>query len=198
MIDKTLFQEELAELGQHYGAEITKRILKIYYKHLNEHLNQEEFVEAIELAVIKIPCRFRLPSPEELVELIQGDKEVKAITEWRSVVNAAARGSHEKLAYLSSRALVALDGIGGLDMVSNYEGSLDKLEKQFIQIYCQCSTKDAKTLKPAPQPKRITNYNVCPGDPVTPEQWRELKTEILGRQSKYKNSQFGKNENNLD
>lgn len=140
-IDEKLFRKNIVVIGGHFGTKITEPILRIYYQHLNQYLDQDEFLRAVELAVIKIPCKSGLPSPEKLVELIQEEEEeeeeVKAIIEWNTILNISARWKPENLAYLSQRGRIALDAIGGLEIVAFYEGSLDKFEEQFIHIYCQ-------------------------------------------------------------
>nr|WP_322719681.1 hypothetical protein [Nostoc sp. ChiQUE02]MDZ8232719.1 hypothetical protein [Nostoc sp. ChiQUE02] len=76
---------------------------------------------------------------------------------------------------MSSRGHTALSAIGGLKAVALHEGSLQWLQKDFTQVYCQCSGKDEKTLKPAPVQNSRRNPFEEIDDPITPEQWQEVK-----------------------
>lgn len=177
MIDESLFDERFAVIAAHFGYNITTPVAKIYYNHLNENLTTDEFIEATQRTMVEFPVRRQLPSPKEIVELIKGSLESKALQEWQTILQAASRNDSESLAYLSNRGHIALSAIGGLNVVAYHEGSLQWIQKDFIQVYCQCSDRDVKVLKQAPAPDPRPKP-VADEDLITPEQWRELRDKI--------------------
>ncbi|MBN3925625.1 hypothetical protein [Nostoc sp. NMS4] len=115
MIEESLFLERFEEIAGHFGYRMTEPVVRIYYKHLSENLTQEEFIEAAERSMIEFPVRRQLPSPKEIVELILGSRESKALLEWQMILQAASRNDNESLAYLSNRGHIALGAIGALN-----------------------------------------------------------------------------------
>lgn len=145
MLSKNAFDYGLDLLNQNYDRQLTDDIKEIWRSHLDENLNDEEFLGAVRHAIIH--SRF-MPTVGSLVDQIRGDKEVKALQEWGMIVDAVAKGNvEERLAYLSDRARIALKGIGGVEAIG-WANSVDRqrLEKKFVSIYCQCSSEDRKAL----------------------------------------------------
>ena len=177
MIEQSLFLERFEEIAVHFGYEVTEPIAKIYYEHLSENLTTEEFIQAAQRSMVEFPVRRQLPSPKEIVELILGSRESHALEEWQIILQAASRNDSEALTYLSNRGHIALSGIGGLNVVAFHEGSLQWIQKDFIQLYCQCSDRDVKVLKQAPAPDPRPKP-VADEDLITPEQWRELRDRM--------------------
>ncbi len=177
MFDRTIFIDQIKPIAIHYKHEMSEPILKIYYEHLSENLTEEEFIQAMKQSVVKLPAYRGLPSAEQFVELILGSRESKALQEWQIILQAASRNDSEALTYLSNRGHIALSGIGGLNIVAFHEGSLQWIQKDFIQLYCQCSDRDVKVLKQAPAPDPRPKP-VADEDLITPEQWRELRDRM--------------------
>lgn len=148
MLNYKKFKSGLSLLEQNYDRTLTDAIEKIWFQYLDEHLTDEEFLTAVKHVIIH--SRF-MPTPAELVEHIHGSKEAQALQEWQLVLKASARGgAQEQLAYLSDRGRVALQAIGGLHAVGAAEDfQRQRMEKSFVTVFCQCSTKDRKTLAQA-------------------------------------------------
>ena len=136
MIEQNIFHERFQVIAAHYGYEVTPPVSKVYYNHLSDNLSTEEFVEATEKAMIQFPVRMKLPSPQEIVEIIVGSKEPMALQEWQMIVKATSHNDRNQLAYLSNRGHIALSAIGGFDAVGYEEGTLKWLQKSFTQVYC--------------------------------------------------------------
>ncbi|MFW9265188.1 hypothetical protein, partial [Nostoc sp. CALU 546] len=124
MIEQSLFLERFEEIAVHFGYKVTAPVAKIYYEHLSENLTTEEFIQAAQRSMVEFPVRRQLPSPKEIVELILGTRESKALQEWQMILQAASRNDSESLVYLSNRGHIALSAIGGLNVVAYHEGSL--------------------------------------------------------------------------
>lgn len=177
MLEEQKFKQYFELIANHYKHEVSPPILKIYYEHLSENLTEEEFMQAMKQSVVKFPFYKGLPSAGQFVELILGSRESKALEEWQIILQASSRNDSESLAYLSNRGHIALSGIGGLNIVAFHEGSLQWIQKDFIQLYCQCSDRDVKVLKQAPAPDPRPKP-VADEDLITPEQWRELRDRM--------------------
>lgn len=177
MIEESLFLARFEEIAAHFNYRMTEPVVKVYYKHLSQNLTTDEFMEAAERSLIEFPVRRQLPSPKEIVELIKGSLESKALQEWQMILQAASRNDSESLTYLSNRGHIALGAIGGLNVVAYHEGSLQWIQKDFIQVYCQCSDWDVKVLKQAPAPDPRPKP-VADEDLITPDQWQELKSRM--------------------
>lgn len=177
MFEENSFNIRFKAIAGHYKHEMSPAILKIYYEHLSENLTEEEFIQAMKQSIVKLPFYKGLPSAEQFVDLIKGSRESKALQEWQMIVQAASRNDNEALAYLTNRGHIALSAIGGLNVVAYHEGGLQWIQKDFIQVYCQCSDNDVKVLKQAsasdPRPKPVADEDL-----ITPEQWQELKNRM--------------------
>lgn len=150
MLSQETFEYGLDLLSQNYDRQLTEDIKDIWRSHLDENLNDKEFLGAVRHAIIH--SRF-MPTVGSLVDQIRGDKEVKALQEWGFVVDAAGKGNaKELLVYLTDRAKIALDAIGGVEAVG-LANTFDRqrLEKKFVSIYTQCSSEDRKALAQSAQ-----------------------------------------------
>lgn len=144
MIDSKIFDNGMKLLELNYDRTLPQEIKALWLKHLNKHLNSEEFLVAVKHIILH--NRF-MPTASELVEHIHGSKQAQALLEWRRILEASATIDSIYLAYISTRAKVALHAIGGIRAVGladQYQRS--RMEKSFITVYCQCSEKDARML----------------------------------------------------
>jgi hypothetical protein len=148
MISDATFFKGITLLTSHYERKLLDDVVKIWKDYLSEHLDEVEFREAVKHSILH--DRF-MPTAGDLVNYIHGNKEAKAIQEWQLVLKASANCSDlSQLAYLDIRSNVALQAIGGLQSIGladSYERQ--RLEKSFITVYCQCGSKDSKSLPQA-------------------------------------------------
>lgn len=144
MITKEIFNYGMELLACHFGKELDDRVKGIWFTYLDEELQSEEFLSSVKHSLLH--SRF-MPTAGELVEFIQGGKQSKALIEWQSVLKASARADESMIAYLSTRGKVALQALGGLRVVGAAEvKDRDRMERNFVTVYCQCSDRDAKSL----------------------------------------------------
>lgn len=142
-IDLKSFDKGLSLLEQNYERKLPDAIKAIWFEYLDKHLNNAEFAAAVKHVILH--SRF-MPTASELVEHVHGTKQAQAVKEWQFVLKAAS-GRNEVLTYLSNRARVALQAIGGIHAVAMAdEYGRNRLEKSFSTVYCQCSDKDARML----------------------------------------------------
>lgn len=132
-VDTKVFVELLGELETYYKREFTPFVKQIWFKHLSERLSTEEFIAAVEQAIVS---KQFMPSPQDLVEVVKGDAETNALTEWDLCVKAAARGDREMLMGLSPAGQSALHLVGGLHKLGMAtEEDLRWLKKEFISVW---------------------------------------------------------------
>lgn len=185
MIDSKVFENGMKLLELNYDRALPQEIKALWLKHLNKHLNSEEFLIACKHIILH--SRF-MPTASELVEHIRGSKEAQALIEWRRILEASASIDSIHLAYLSTRAKVALHAIGGIRAVGladEYKRS--RMEKSFITVYCQCSDKDAHML-----PQKSTS--ATPETPEDTEEYVPMPEHIREKLERL----FGKRDGDID
>lgn len=177
MINAETFRKHMGLLAEHYQAKkIQPAILGIYKKHLDKNLTEPQFVESVEMAVIKYPVRHGLPSAQELVDLVRGTLELQAMEEWQIIIRACSTMNYEHITYISNRARVGLSAIGGMESLGNCtREELIWKQKDFLKVYCQCPNKDTQMLKAASLTKTAESVDV---EYVTSEQWQQLRQQI--------------------
>ena len=132
-VDTQVFVQLLGELETYYKREFTPFVKQIWFRHLSERLSTEEFIAAVEQAIV---FKQFMPSPQELVEVVKGDAETNALTEWDLCVKAAARDDREMLSGLSSGGRSALHLVGGLHKLGMAtEEDLRWLKKEFVSVW---------------------------------------------------------------
>lgn len=142
-IDAQVFAQLLGELEAYYKREFTPLVKRIWFKHLSERLSTEEFIAAVEQAIIS---KQFMPSPQDLVEVVKGDAETLALQEWDLCVRAAARDDREMLSGLSSQGRAALHLVGGLYKLGMAtESDLPWLKKEFVSVW-KSTPADVKSL----------------------------------------------------
>lgn len=174
MIDKFELIMNLDLLSKHFGKELLPEVIVIWSKYLNKNLNTEEFCYSVENAIIT--SNF-MPTPSQLVEFVNGSKKAQAVKEWQLVLMAASgRELHPEA--LSSRALVALRGIGGVSAVGmSDQRRREWLEKDFIELYVQCTEKDVLSL-PQADYKEVHKREEPPSVPI-PEHIKKQVDDLL-------------------
>lgn len=187
MIHPDTFKHGMGLLMSHFDKQLDLTVLEIWKDELDQHLNDEDFLEAGRQLILYFEPRFRghFPTAKQLLDAVNGSKEVKALQEWQLILKAASRSTSEEIAeslvYLSARSRVALEAIGGLRAVAvadDYRRS--QLEKSFVMVFCQCADKDAKTLPPAKV--QSTETEVIVEESVPPPE--ELRRYMEGLKSK--------------
>ena len=133
MIDKQVFQELIAELENYYKREFTPFAQRAWYKHLNTHLSTEQFIEAVESAIVS---KQFMPTPAEIVEMMCGTPENQAAIEWDLCIKAACRNDRTMLDGLSPQGQSALHLIGGFyKLGQTQEDKLEWVKKEFVSIW---------------------------------------------------------------
>jgi hypothetical protein len=177
MISETALTQGITLLSAHYERKLLDDVVKIWKEYLSEHLDETEFKEAVRYSILHE--RF-MPTAGDLVNYVHGNKEAKAIQEWRLVLEAAKNCNDlSQLAYLDVRAQVALQAVGGLQAVGladSYERQ--RLEKSFITVYCQSGTKDSKSL-PQSSPVSTQEADKAPPEPSPMPEHIKQKIEAL-------------------
>ena len=110
-VDAKVFVQLLSELEAYYKREFTPFVKQIWFKHLSDRLSTEEFIAAVEQAIVS---KQFMPSPQELVEVVKGDAETNALQEWDLCVKAAARDDREMLSGLSDARPIGITSDWGL------------------------------------------------------------------------------------
>lgn len=164
MIDKQIFQELIAELENYYKREFTPFAQRAWYKHLSFRLTTDQFIQAIESAIIS---KQFMPTPSELIEMVCGNGDTQALTEWDLCVKAAARGDKTILACLTPQGQSALHLIGGLHKLGQMqEDKIEWVKKEFVAIW-KGTPVNAKSL---PQARQV--------DPGSLDVVRELSKKL--------------------
>ena len=182
MISQQTFDDGMLLLMKHFEKQLDPAVLEIWKDELDDHLADDDFTEAGRQLILSFEQRYRghFPTIKQLLDVINGSKEVKALQEWQSVILAASRGDESQLAYISQRGRVALSAIGGLRVVGMAEEyKRNQLEKSFITVYCQCADKDAKTLPPATS-QHLTNENEKEFVPM-PDEFRQYMEKLKNK-----------------
>ena len=151
MLDKEVFIDYLTELQAFYKREFSHLVQKVWYRRIAAELNTEQFVQAVETALLKFQY---MPTAEELIELVKGDIEARAMDEWGKIIYAAQRinpnwsmqDSFEFEKVLMPESRLALKSMGGLNAIAQCEETkLEWKRKEFIQA-CQAFSKSSSTL----------------------------------------------------
>lgn len=130
MIDLDVFTTGLQLLGSYYNRKLADEIIQLWYDYLKSRLTNDEFNEAVSYAILH--QRF-FPTASELVEFINGGKELQAYSEWQLILTAAAGRS---IPELSQNAIACLRAIGNINAVGQAnEYQRDNLQKQFVSLY---------------------------------------------------------------
>jgi hypothetical protein len=184
VISKHCFDSCMSLLMKHFEKQLDPVVLEIWKEELDQYLTDDELAEAGRRLILTFEQRYRghFPTFKQLFDTINGSKESKAVIEWQSVVLAASHGDESKLAYISTRARVALQAIGGLRVVGMAEDyKRVQLEKSFITVYCQSVDKDAKTLPPSlsqPLTAKAGNEEFTPVPEHLKQQMEQLKAKL--------------------
>lgn len=144
MISTQVFDSGMALLTSHFNRTLSDTVLGIWKEYLDTELDDADFKSAIKHAILHHQF---FPTAGQLVEAIKSTKEVRAIQEWQIILQASAKPQDNGIAYISDRARIALQAIGGLTKVGlAEEWQRQRMEKNFITVYCQLSNKDSKML----------------------------------------------------
>ena len=132
-IDKTVFRELMGELETYYKKEFTSFVLGVWYKHLNARLTTEQFIAAVESAIVS---KTFIPTPEELIEGVLGNVEVLAMKDWDLCLRASAARDKTILEGMSAQGQAALQLIGGLSELGDSPISRHAwMKKEFVQVW---------------------------------------------------------------
>ena len=131
-IDKQVFVDLVGELETYYKREFTPFVKRVWYKHLSDRLTTSEFVCAVEQVIV---AKEFMPTPQQLVEAVNGDEGVQAQQEWEACVKAAARAEHS-ITDLTPQGKFALRAVGGVsELGRTNEDELRWLKKEFISAW---------------------------------------------------------------
>ena len=184
MISKHCFDSCMSLLMKHFEKQLDPTVLEIWKDELDQYLTDDELAEAGRQLILSFEQRYRghFPTFKQLFDTINGSKESKAVQEWQSVILAATHGDESKLFFISTRARVALQAIGGLRVVGMSEDyKRVQLEKSFITVYCQSVDKDAKALPPSVSQPLAAKSDVGESAPIPEnlkQQIEQLKAKL--------------------
>lgn len=123
----------IGELQAYYKREFTDFARRTWYKHLNAQITTDQFIQAIESAIVS---KQFMPTPQELVESICGDSDTQAFVEWDLCIKAASRADKSMLSGLSAQGQSALHLVGGLYKLGQMqEDKLEWVKKEFVAIW---------------------------------------------------------------
>ena len=136
MKDGKQFKAKLAVLGELYGKECTQALADLYWSALRD-FTDEQFHAAIDAGIRKWKCFGRLPTPAEIIELIQGNGEDKALTAWEQLQQAVSRaGAYQSVLFEDPKIARVIKILGGWETVCLWP--LDELQfrrHEFINAY---------------------------------------------------------------
>lgn len=142
--DKNDFTEIMMGLGELYGKEVTKPLLRIYFTAL-QNMTIQEFSQAASLHTQSIEkAGTFFPKPADIIRALTGsiekqaqEVEDKAEMAWACVVGEISRIGHTSPLQIEDRqAMAAVKALGGwmsLCMSSNNELTWKK--KEFMKVY---------------------------------------------------------------
>lgn len=175
MISQSKFDNGIALLQQHFNRELCPQAIAIWNEYLNEHLDDTGFVSAVKQAIINLEF---FPTAKRLVEFATTSKEAMAIADWQLVVNAARLGKEDLLHPVQERVLHPLTAIGGLGAVMMAdERQLQKLEKQFITVYCSPLPKNKLLVQETVKVEPVAQEEPSPIPDFFREQIEQLKNK---------------------
>ncbi len=179
MISKQAFDHAMILLEAKYKEEIHPVIKQEYFIHFSEELTDKELALGVRHCIRY--DRF-MPTSGRIIEAVKGSLESKATQEWVILVKLAAnpqRNQNKLPGFVSSRALAALQGIGGIYVLGRADSyDLNRLERSFKTIYIQSNNSDLKILEQqATRKKSSSEKEGYLGDQVS-EMPETLKQEI--------------------
>ena len=148
--DLTLLTQKLAELGEHFGAELSKARLLSYLECLCD-LSPERVLTAIR--VTKLTCKF-FPTVAELRELAGGatvTTEERAELAWANLRRLTGSKAYNPLALTDPIARDCFEVLGGAEAfgVWDYEKQEDFKKRRFVELY-KAKAKAAGTMAHPP------------------------------------------------
>lgn len=130
---KEKFSELLAILGEIFDKSISTSLAKIYFDALKS-FSDEMIKEAFNKASLTLKF---FPKPVELIEIIQGDKNEKAITAWEKFYHAIGRvGPYRSVQFDDQAIHSTVELMGG--WVDSGKWSVNEMkwkQKDFLAIY---------------------------------------------------------------
>ncbi|NEQ64766.1 MAG: hypothetical protein F6K21_04515 [Symploca sp. SIO2D2] len=156
MLEEATFDYGMGLLKQNYDRELTPDIKAIWLKYLSEELSDNQFLKAVQYAVLH--SRF-MPTAGQLVEFAKGSLEDQALQEWQKIVQAASNAQQPQV---SDRALSALAIIGGIEAVGYADQFTTRnLQQKFVKQYCKPYVPSLPSNKPveAIQPMQMPQWD---------------------------------------
>ena len=133
MKNKKKFSEFMAGMGEVFDKEITRTVSQVYWGALAP-FSDEQCDQAFNMALAT--CKF-FPKPADLLEIIRGREQDKAVEAWM-IVDRAMRehGTYASLNFGDPKILACIESLGGWE----YLGTLDEREwaykrKEFESMY---------------------------------------------------------------
>lgn len=166
-----------------------------WYEYLSVNLSEEELKPALQNALIHFEF---LPSPKQVVEAFKGSREVFAIEEWQTCLQAAKTG-HTANVLLTPQGEKALSAIGGFQRLSQEASSTlsNFVRKDFIHYWLlyeraiqagRISPPPPK-LSPAPTDPPNPEEEFKPWDKETKDKWRKAMDIFKKRQQEMRGNE---------
>ena len=132
--EKVAFAKILFGLAEIFGGEISETAVGLYFNALAEFTLDD--VSAGISSVVKSRVYKSLPMPAEIIQAIDGGKDVKALSAWDAVLADVRRNGKRGGKFENYAIESAVRMCGGFDKICNTEESeLRWIKKEFIEAY---------------------------------------------------------------
>ena len=133
MINLEKFDQNLAVMAETFDKPLSALLIKVYQRALSDY-SDDQIEHAMMTAIMSLKW---FPKPVELIELIEGKSEERAILAWDSVLQAIQRhGTGESVMFEDGRAGKAIELMGGWEQLGRM--LIDDLkwkQQEFLRIY---------------------------------------------------------------
>ena len=150
--DREEFAKKMIGLAEIYRDPISDMALEIYFDAFRD-FTYEQFCQGFQ-SVIKTHKYKNMPSPAEIIEAIDGGKNVKALSAWDVVFSdIAKRGRLQGGTFESPEIMQAVRLCGGWEKICDTEEkNMQFVKKEFIEA---CGAVEHKAFRPAIEAREI-------------------------------------------
>ncbi len=152
MLDRAKFIHLLSAVCEIYNKELSTLAINLYYETLKDY-STEQINHAFNVIVRtnKYNC---LPKPAEIIEVIEGKEDDRALLAWESVIKAIRKyDSYKSVEFEDKTIHMCIENLGGwLWLCEQTKDDLKFIMKDFIKMY------KAFEKNPRETPKKLLGY----------------------------------------
>ena len=133
--DREAFAKKMIGLAEIYRDPISDMALEIYFDAFRE-FTYEQFCQGFQ-EVIKTHKYKNMPNPAEIIEAIEGGKNVKALSAWdKVIIDIRKRGRLQGGTFDSPAITQAVSLCGGWEKICDTEEkNIQFIKKEFLEAY---------------------------------------------------------------